>query len=146
MINHSSGKLVMKKLGKIKKEEVEECINILCQKISSFKNEDEARIFIFGFLTGKERLAIGRRIIVAQNLLNKKSYTKIADELGVGMDTIASVRKWLNEGVYKRKPRKKSAYLYDFRDDNQGLLNQLKRKYPLHFLILNVVDELNKKK
>ena len=136
----------MKKLGKIKKEEIDECIDVLCKKIVSFKNKDEAKVFILGFLTEKERLSIGRRIIVAKNLLNNKSYTRITDELGVGMDTIANVRRWISEGIYKIKPRRSSGHFYNFRDSNQDLWSQLKKKYPSHFLILNIIDELNKKK
>ena len=41
---------------------------------------------------------IGRRIMIAERLIQEKTYAEIRRELKVGLSTIVGVQKWLEEG------------------------------------------------
>src|SRR3989344_4966779 len=49
-------------------------------------------------LTPSEMVMIGRRIMIAERLIQEKTYAEIRRELKVGLSTIVGVQKWLEEG------------------------------------------------
>ena len=84
-------------------------------------------------------------------LLEGKTYMEITGELKVGIDTINRVHQWLDDetGGYERavagiskifNGRKKVSDYHD-----SSMFGELKRRYPLHFLLFNIFDELRKK-
>lgn len=48
-------------------------------------------------LTPSEIVMIGRRVLIAERLLEEKTYTEIRQELKVGFSTIMVVQKWLDQ-------------------------------------------------
>jgi len=102
-------------------------------------------------LTESERIMIGRRIIIAQRLLEDKSYVEIKQELGVGVDTIMRVHKWLEDENYgyeetiKKLEKEYKNRKWSEKNPGTSGFAQLKRRYPLHFFLFNLFDELNKK-
>ena len=127
-------------------------LDILYTAISSLKSRDEVKRFLRDLLTESERVMMGRRIIVAQRLLEDKSYIEIKQELGVGMDTIIRVHRWLEDDIdgYE-KVVKKLEKIFELRQEkrNRAYLDPLsfeglKKRYPLHFFLFNLFDNLGK--
>ena len=128
-------------------------LDTLYTAISSLKSREEVKRFLRDLLTESERLMMGRRIIVAQRLLEDKSYIEIKQELGVGMDTIIRVHRWLEDDVdgYE-KVVKKLEKIFESRQEkiDKAYLDPfsfegLRKRYPLHFFLFNLFDDLNKK-
>lgn len=123
-------------------------LDVLYTAMSGLKSREEIKNFLRDLLTESERVMVGRRIIVAQMLLEEKSYDGIVRELKVGKDTIMRVHRWLEdetEGYEKairqlekiltaRKEKRDKAYIDPF--SFQGL----KKRYPLHFFLFNLFD------
>ena len=138
---------------KLKNNDKMRYLDTLYTAISSLKSRDEVKRFLRDLLTESERVMIGRRIIVAQRLLEGKSYFEIRQELGVGMDTIIRVHRWLEDDIdgYE-KVVKKLEKIFESRQEkrNQAYLDPfsfegLKKRYPLHFFLFNLFDNLGKK-
>jgi len=138
---------------KLKNNDKMRYLDTLYTAISSLKSRDEVKRFLRDLLTESERVMIGRRIIVAQRLLEDKSYFEIRQELGVGMDTIIRVHRWLEDDIdgYE-KVVKKLEKIFESRQEkrNQAYLDPfsfegLKKRYPLHFFLFNLFDNLGKK-
>ena len=129
-------------------------LDILYTAVSSLSSREEVKKFLRDLLTESERIMMGRRIIIAQRLLEDKSYLEIKRELGVGMDTIIRVHRWLEDDIdgyekvvkklekvfESRQEKRDKAYLDPFSFEG------LKKRYPLHFFLFNLFDDLNKKK
>ena len=138
---------------KLKEQDKTKSLDALYTSVSSLKTRDDIKNFLRALLTEGERIMIGRRILIAQRLLNNQSYDQIIKEMKVGPDTITRVDRWLsdqNKGYEKaikelekvNKNRKKK----EFRDYYpSGPFADLKRRYPAYFLLNNIVEALNKK-
>ena len=137
---------------KLKNDDKMKYLDTLYTAISSLGSRDEVKRLLRDLLTESERIMIGRRIIIAQRLLEDKSYFEIKTELGVGMDTITRVHKWLEDDSYGYEETiKKLEKEFNGREKRRekkwdtSEFGRLKRRYPLHFLLFNLFDELNKK-
>lgn len=138
---------------KLKNGERMRYLDTLYTAISSLNSREEVKRFLRDLLTESERVMMGRRIIIAQRLLEDKSYLEIKQELGVGMDTIIRVHRWLEDDIdgyekvvkklekvlESRQEKRDKAYLDPFSFEG------LKKRYPLHFFLFNLFDDLNKK-
>lgn len=113
---------------------------------------DETKNFFKDLLTLSETVMIARRIQIAKMLLNDIGYDDIRKELGVGFSTINHVDRWLNNGfggyrkaLQKFSNDKKSIHrLVDKIPAAPYSLDNVRKKYPLHFLLLNLLMD-NKK-
>lgn len=137
---------------KLNKDDKIKYFDALYTAIATLKSRDEVKIFLRDLLTESERIMIGRRIIIAQRLLEDKSYAEIKQELSVGVDTIMRVHKWLEDENYGyeetiKKLQKEYKNRKTWNDKNPGTSEfaRLKRRYPLHFFLFSLFDELNKK-
>lgn len=124
-------------------------LDTLYTAVSGLKSREEIKKFLRDLLTESERIMIGRRIIIAQMLLEEKSYEEIIRELKVGKDTIMRVHRWLEDDVdgYEkaikqlekvltaRQEKRDRAYIDPFSFEG------LKKRYPLHFLLFNLFDK-----
>jgi len=141
-------KVVPRKLSKDVKTKY---LDVLYTAITSLRSRDEVKKFLRDLLTESERIMIGRRIIIAQRLLEDKSYVEIKQELGVGVDTIMRVHKWLEDENYgyeetiKKLEKEYKNRKWSEKNPGTSGFAQLKRRYPLHFFLFNLFDELNKK-
>jgi uncharacterized protein YerC len=77
----------------LKKEEVYQALNKLRAAFLAAKDGAEVDELMKGILTHDERMKVGRRIIIAQMLLDGMSYNEIISELKVGSPTIRDVDK-----------------------------------------------------
>jgi len=127
------------KLKNLKKQQQIETLDVLYTAAGSVRGREATKQFLRDLLTESERTMLGRRILIARRLLAGEAYEYIRNELGVGMATIATVHHWLNdqlpgyenalEGMEKEFHKRKTRA-----EVNKNFAN-LKRKYPLHFLL-----------
>lgn len=100
-------------------------------------------------LTRKEKITLGRRVLIAQSILSGKTRFEINEKIGVSPNTFAQINRWLESDfatyasahttqVSSRKQRSK--YLKPFSYEH------LKQKHPAHFLLFTLTEELWKKK
>jgi uncharacterized protein YerC len=106
---------------------------------SSLKGRSAMKLFLRDLLTPSERVMLGRRIVVARELLAGMSYIKIQKKLRVGQHTIERVHHWLHDQMpgYEQalKGVEKEYTNRRIRHESNALFTNLKRKYPLHFLL-----------
>lgn len=116
--------------------------------ISLLKTRDEAKEFFKDLLTLSEVVMISRRLQIAQMLLEGQTYEEIKRKLRTGLDTIGQVDRWLNNGFggYKKiieRHKKKQPVKKDYLSEGVApfSLNHIRKKYPLHFLLLNLLKK-----
>jgi TrpR-related protein YerC/YecD len=118
--------------------------------ISSLNTRDEVKCFFKDLLTISEIVMISRRIQIAKMLLKNWTYQVIKKKLKVGVNTIAQVEKWLNNGFggYKKTikaftKKNKQKQIDDMKKSSENThasLGELKKKYPGHFMLLDLFD------
>lgn len=116
------------------------------------REKDAVITFVDELLTESEKLVLGRRVLIAQMLVTGHSQAEIREKLHVSPNTFTRTRKWLDKQIpnygealkdfEKNRPSKK---LGGFGYGNPLSFGGLKKKYPAHFLLFNIVDELFKK-
>ena len=137
-----------RKATELSEQERIETLDALYTAAGSLRGREAMKNFLRDLLTESERIMLGRRILIARALLMGSSAQDISEKMRVGMDTIYRVEKWLQDqfpgmenavkGLEKeldRRRRKREA-------SNPFTFAHLKRKYPLHFLLFNIADEL----
>ncbi len=131
-------------------------LDLLWTSIAQLETRDEVKNFFKDLLSESEAVMLARRIEIAKRLLEGELYGQISSEMKVGSDTIAKVQNWLISGfggyekavkgfkkelddrfsnALKTKAKKFAPYGFDW----------LKQKYPLHFLLFNLISK-NKSK
>ncbi len=128
-------------------------LDLLWTSIAGLENRQEVKNFFKDLLGEGEAIMLSRRITIAKMLLEGETYQKIVDELGVGIDTVNRVSQWLNSGFggYEKAIRafEKALARRKEIEDRKYLTPYsfawLKNKYPLHFLLFNLMDSVGKK-
>lgn len=137
-----------RKAAELSKKERIETLDALYTAAGSLRGREAMRVFLRELLTESERIMLGRRILIARLLLMSNSTEDICEKMRVGMDTVYRVERWLRaqfpglkngvkglERELDRRKRRREA-------SNPFTFAYLKRKYPLHFLLWNIADEL----
>ena len=129
-------KVKLKDLGE--KERIT-LLDSLYTAAGSVKGKGAMKLFLRDLLTESERVMLGRRVIIARLVIGGESSRGVARRLGVGLDTVARVQKWLNDqmpgyeqaitGLEKEFASRKDPL------SQKNLYKGLKKKYPLHFLL-----------
>ena len=129
------------RISKLSEKEVMKTLDTLYTTVSAIKSRDAVKLFLKDLLTPSERIMLGRRIIIARKILNGTSHREIVGSLGVGLDTIARVQKWLEDqlpgyeqaiaGLEKEFNKRREKRLYS----TNALYHRLKNKYPLSSLL-----------
>jgi len=121
-----------------------ETLDALYTAAGTLRGRDSAKNFLRDLLTESERIMLGRRILIARELLSGATYDDIVEKYGTGRDTIMRIARWLddqfpgyeevladvNKELDRRKKRANEKRLYA-----TSALYRLKKKYPLHFLL-----------
>ena len=117
--------------------------------ISLLSSKDEVKAFLKDLLTLSEITMISRRLQIAKMLLKEETYFDIKEKLGVGNSTVAQVERWLSDGFggyksvlkkYEKMSKKEVNKIIE--DDMSDIsFKNLKKKYPGHFLLLNLLDK-----
>lgn len=98
-------------------------------------------------LTNGEKITVGRRLLIAQAILNGITRRELEDTLGISPNTFTQVRRWLASEFKEYSPfvvtkhnttskRKPVARTTPFS------LAHLRRNYPAHFLLLSIAEEV----
>ena len=139
---------------KLRREEKIKYLDALYTATSVLKTRDDMKKFLRDLLTESERIMMGRRIVIAHKLLRDEGYDQIASELKAGKDTITRVHQWLQDETRGyEKAIEKFQKILDQREEKRAKASQyynspfkqLKKRYPLHFLLFNLFDKLNDK-
>jgi TrpR-related protein YerC/YecD len=117
--------------------------------VSMLKNRDEVKEFFKDLMTLSEMVMISRRLQAAAMLLESFTYEEISKKMKMGVTTVGQVERWLNNGFggYKKIIRRYKNG--KFTESNKMpatpfSLKHIRRKYPLHFLLLNLLDKQKK--
>ncbi|MBC7836252.1 hypothetical protein H7X87_00525 [Acetobacteraceae bacterium] len=132
-----------RKVGDLSKEETIVTLDALYTAATAMKGRDAVKLFLRDLLTPSERIMLGRRIIVARLLIARVPYGEIEKRLRVSSTTIGRVHRWLKDqfpgfeqaiaGMEKEFESRNEKKLYA-----TSALYRLKKKYPLHFLLVPV--------
>ena len=81
-------------------------------------------------------------------LLEGRSYEEIKRKMKAGLDTIGQVDKWLNSGfggykkiIERHQERRARKENYANKRYAPFSLEHIRRKYPLHFMLLNLLKK-----
>ncbi len=74
-----------------------EVLDTLYTAAGTVRGRDSMKLFLRDLLTPSERIMLGRRIMIARQLIAGKRYDDIEADMKVGRDTIGRVQKWLND-------------------------------------------------
>ncbi len=144
------------KTTKIKNDIKSKCLDALYAALDFAKERNETKSFINDILTEGEKIMVGRRILIAKRLLINQPHRRIVAEMGVGLDTVYRVKKWLggrhkgyekvvekiNKAVGSSVKRRSG-----FRDyyPTSGLA-EIRRRYKSYYWLSDLLDEINKDK
>jgi len=140
---------------KIKNDLKSECLDALYAALDIAKEGNKIKSFINDILTEGEKIMVGRRILVAKRLLTGQPRRKIVAEMGVGLDTVYRVKKWLggrHKGYEKITEKIKKAVgsakrKSGFKDYYPtGGFAEVKRRYKSYYWLSDLLDEINKDK
>ena len=80
---------------KVKSDIKSKCLDALYAALNLAKERNEIKSFINDILTEGEKVMVGSRILIAKRLLAGQPHRKIVAEMGVGLDTVYRIKKWL---------------------------------------------------
>ena len=124
---------------KLTKDETIKTLDALYTATGSLRGRAAMKLFLRDLLTPSERIMLGRRIVIARMLLAYASYRDIQRALGVGLGTIERVQRWLRDQMpgYEQALKGMEREFSKRRTRAELARNfaNLKRKYPLHFLL-----------
>lgn len=145
---------------KLSSQERMKLLDLLWTSISELKDREEIKNFFKDLLSESEAIMLARRILIAQELLEGKTYDEIMKKHKIGNSTVANVNRWLDSGfggyekVLKKfekatEERERKRKLAEEIDERKNVpvmsFTWLRRKYPLHFLLLNLILDRKKK-
>ncbi|MDP3244551.1 MAG: YerC/YecD family TrpR-related protein [bacterium] len=73
-------------------------MDTFCEALSRLKTKSAIRNFLKDLLNRQERLMLVRRLLIAEMLLEEKTYQEIIAQLHCGFSTVAKVERWLHFG------------------------------------------------
>lgn len=131
-------------------DERKQMLNTLWTMIALLETQDDVENFFRDLLSESEAIMLARRITIATRLLHGDCYDDICRDLGAGAGTVASVHRWLQRGkgyqdlipkLQKEWQRQQKVREKDTKSKEQFTFAWMKKKYPLHFLLFNLIDE-----
>jgi Trp operon repressor len=112
-----------------------------------FSRNDNRKVSLFNLLTHKEKIQVGRRILIAQAILAGKTRYEINNHLSVSPNTFSQIRKWLESELkdYSSAHQKDTAHEQPTKFTKKTFsYEHIKNNYPAHFLLFSLVEELFK--
>ena len=111
--------------------------------------DNNAEYFISNLMTERERLTIGRRVLIANLILSGYTRMEINQQLSVSPNTFAKIKRWLDEALPNfestneiERVRLSVKVTKVMRRPNPLTFDALRKKYPMHFLLFNLSKEL----
>lgn len=141
-----------RKVKDLSEKEKIQTLDALYTATSSLRDREAMKMFLRDLLTESERIMLGRRILIAQMLIEGRSRENIMEALRVGPDTIWRVQKWLDDqfpGLENAVRNMKS--IQDNRKKKTEYAEPythawMKKKYPLYYLLFPTFKKRNTKK
>lgn len=130
-------------------------LDLLWTSIAQLETREETKHFFKDLLSESEAIMLARRIEIAKRLLEGQSYDEIARVLGVGKDTIGRVQRWLVSGFggyekaikgFKKELDHRFNKAENVNKEKSYSFSWIKQKYPLHFLLFNLLNKSLKSK
>lgn len=116
--------------------------------IAQLKTRDEVKKFFKDLLFLSEVVMLSRRIQIAKMLMEGETHDNIRIKMKVGFGTIAGVERWLKEGFGGYKEMIGRYSKNEAKNNRQSgggdfpySMRWLRKKYPLHFLLINLVKK-----
>lgn len=143
--------------GKVKyyqlpSKEKKEYLNMFYGMVEKLNSRDEIENFFKDLLTPSEVVMIARRLKVAFLLLEGYNHREIKKRMKVGFATVANVEHWLRSGfggyekiINKYKRNKKSKKRKE-KQRPTDTFDTIRKKYPAHFLLCNILAEFKSRK
>ncbi len=125
-------------------------LDLLWTSIAQLETRDETKQFFKDLLSESEAIMLARRIEIAKRLLEGEPYDNIARDLGVGKDTIGRVQRWLTSGFggyekaingFKNELDRRFAKSKVIDKKEPYSFGWIKQKYPLQFLLFNLLSD-----
>jgi TrpR-related protein YerC/YecD len=118
--------------------------------VALLESRDEVKNFFKDLLSETEAVMLARRIQIAKLLLQGLGYEEIRTKLKTSYVTISGVHRWLQGGfggyekllprLQKELKRREEVGRKRLESRIPYSKEWLKRKYPLHYLLVNLVD------
>jgi TrpR-related protein YerC/YecD len=130
-------------------------LDLLWTSVAQLETKEEVKQFFKDLLSESEAIMLARRIEIAKRLIGGESYDEIASNLKVGTDTISRVQQWLTSGFggyekavgsFEKELRQKFSKRSRINKEPPYSFGWIKQKYPLHFLIFNLLSSDKKHK
>jgi len=140
--------MAKRRIQEVDQRERRDMLDEFFDMVISLKNSEDAANFFKDLLTPSESLMITRRIAIAKMLLGGWNFDDIRKKLKVGYNTINIVNRLLYSGFggYLNEIGK-VANKKEFRRRVPDIeWQRIKKKYPAHFLLFNIIDSFKKKK
>lgn len=142
-----------KNMQKVRPRERSLILDALTNAANGMKGDDAIERFLAELLTESERITIGRRILIAQMILAGKTQIEIRAELNISPNTYTRTRRWL-EGQLPNYEDALKAYAAEHKKKVSShesyppafSFAALQKKYPMHFLLFTVAEEIFKKR
>ncbi len=124
-------------------------LDTLYTAAGTVQGRNAMKTFLRDVLTESERIMVGRRLLIARELLSGSEYRTISAKLNVGFDTIGRVERWLQDQMPGYEDALAGLEREFKKRDEKRLLGssaiaRLKKKYPLHFLLFSAPKLKNK--
>lgn len=134
------------------KRERELVLKTLSDSAKQFTGEDAVNDFIKTVLTDGERINVGRRITVARMVLTGETFFEIHSKLHISPNTFRNIRRWIhkelpeyNKVLEQNRDREEEKVAKQQSRSHERVepfsFADLKRRYPMHFLLFNMSDE-----
>lgn len=130
-------------------------LDLLWTSIAQLESKEETKHFFKDLLSESEAIMLARRIEIAKRLLQGESYDNIIKELRVGKDTVGRVQRWLVSGFggyekaikgFENETQKRFKTIKPCEDSEPYSFGWIRKKYPLHFLLFNLLKDMKGKK
>lgn len=118
--------------------------------IAQLETKEEVKQFFKDLLSESEAIMLARRLEIAKRLLDGESFDKIVKDLHVGMETISKVQGWLVSGFggyekaisgFNKELDRRFSKSKTVDKKEPYTFGWLKQKYPLHFLLFNLLSD-----
>ncbi|MBI5156288.1 hypothetical protein HZA45_03385 [Candidatus Peregrinibacteria bacterium] len=120
------------------------CYDLLIGTLAAFGLPEKGRTFLQDLLTESEVTMFARRIEIARRLLRGLWFEEIMLELHVGRRTVAAVDRWLDGKLHGYRAELCPAGRRGGAPVLSYTFESLRKKYPAHFLLINILLENSK--
>ncbi|OGG70210.1 hypothetical protein A3I99_02225 [Candidatus Kaiserbacteria bacterium RIFCSPLOWO2_02_FULL_45_11b] len=126
-------------------------IDKLALRAFSVTTESVSDFIIVKLLTHKEKIAIGRRLIIAEAIKAGKTRMEINNKISISPNTFTQIKHWIDsdQKIYSsaRTPEGVNRkHIHRHSHINPLTYADMKRRYPAHYLLFSIVEELWKRK